>query len=66
MQIKTTRQMELNKCIMLSEISQRKTNTIWFHSYVELRKKKNQQQMNIGEGGKKGEKERQTIRDSQP
>ena len=30
------------------------------------KKKKNQQQMNIGEGGKKGEKERQTIRDSQP
>ena len=24
--------------IMLSEISQRKTNTIWFHSYVEFKK----------------------------
>ena len=23
------------ECIMLSEINQRKTNTIWFHSYVE-------------------------------
>ena len=31
-----------------------------------IKRKKNQQQMNIGEGGKKGEKERQTIRDSQP
>ena len=26
--------------IMLSEISQRKTNTIWFHSYVESKKQK--------------------------
>ena len=25
---------------MLSEISQRKTNAIWFHSYVESKKKK--------------------------
>ena len=32
--------------IMLSEISQRKTNIIWFHSYVEF--KKQQQKMNIG------------------
>ena len=25
--------------IMLSEISQRKTNTVWFHSYMESKKK---------------------------
>ena len=25
---------------MLSKISQRKTNTIWFHSYVEFKKQK--------------------------
>ena len=30
--------------IMLSEISQRKTNTIWFHLYVESKKTK---QMNV-------------------
>ena len=34
--------------IMLSEISQRKTNTIWFHSYVESKKqnKTNKQNKN--------------------
>ena len=28
------------ECTMLSKISQRKTNTIWFHSYVEFKKQK--------------------------
>ena len=32
------------ECITLSEISQRKTNTIWFYSYVKINK-----QMNKGE-----------------
>ena len=31
------------KCIMLSEISQRKTNIIWFHLYVESEKKTKEQ-----------------------
>ena len=29
--------------IMLSEISQRKTNTVWSHLYVESKKKQNEQ-----------------------
>ena len=53
--------------IMLSEISQRKTETICFHSYVDLEKlsrrpwgerKRGKNKVTNGEGG------RQTIRDS--
>ena len=40
--------MEL-ECIRLSEISQRKTNIIWFHPYVKFKK----HNMNIGEGKEK-------------
>ena len=32
------------ECIMLNEINQRKTNTIWFHLYVELSLKKKKTQ----------------------
>ena len=42
--------------IMLSEISQRKTDTICFHSYVDL-EKLNRRPWGRGRGGKKVEKE---------
>ena len=45
----TTTWMELEG-IKLSEISQRKTNIIWLHSYEEF---KRQKQMNIREGRQK-------------
>ena len=52
--------MEL-KGIMLSEISQRKTCIICFHSYVEL-----ERNLTEGHGGREGEKWFQTEREANP
>ena len=37
------------ECIMLGEISQRKTNAIWFHLYVESKKRKRRGSSHRGE-----------------
>ena len=50
--------MEL-ECIMLSKISQRKTNTILFHSYVEYKKK----QMNMWGGRGERKTSQETLND---
>ena len=48
------------ECIMLRKISERKTNTTWFHSYMEFKK---QNRWTYGKGEKEREREK-TLRDS--